>query len=482
MYTNRQLFRNPLSAPGTLLTRILWGYVHHNRTGAFSLVAKDAHECRPGDIGDRTGKSVVPEHVGYSEAFHGNRPVATKQVIDHLVVELVSFIAHPGVQLLNSLDGFLAVLPAFFLAGKRSLSASKFGKLNLKKVWIGNVFPITGGEKEFYPHIHAHGRKIVYGGGQFAEIAGSDQMPFSSFFFEGKGFNRSLYRPMQIYPDQTHMLNAEFAPTKPNAVSVGGKFDTVEVVSGFESGISGLFSVFYAAKEVLIRFIQTAHGCLRGREIDAGKVFVCFSFFLKPRGLVRVLDALSFRFKSTLSLRKADVVQAAVGLKHDVEFPLLVPVGPKSVFECFSHSLALLCFNVFANSLFGDISNGGGIVGTGPKGWKPGPKLGKLLAEDRRRIAFEPVDDLGNTQDRLRSDEDVNVVGHNLKGFDHDLQFGGLLQKEFFQSRIHRRLKHLSTVLRTPNEVVLETVNGSGICFVSRFHVRQYTSVGKIIQ
>jgi hypothetical protein len=56
----------------------------------------------------------------------------------------------------------------------------------------------------------------------------------------------------------------------------------------------------------------------------------------------------------------------------------------------------------------------------------------ELLPKVVARAAFEAGDDLGNAQCRVRLDEQVNVVGHNLEGVNDRV----MLASNFLEQRL----------------------------------------------
>ena len=140
---------------------------------------------------------------------------------------------------------------------------------------------------------------------------------------------------------------------------------------------------------------------------------------------------------------------------------------------------ALLRFDVAAYDRLGHGANRTGVIAAAPKRWKAGPQRSELLAENTAGTAFDPVDDLGHAQGRVRLDEQMHVVGHHFHRVDGHAVFFGCLDDQFLEAGVNRSDQHLAPIFRAPDKVILQAENRPCTGSVSRFggHAASYTPV-----
>jgi hypothetical protein len=124
----RQVFRNNLAAFRTLLRCPSRVHFHECDPGAFSLGSQRQQEIAPGNIADRAGQPIVPEHVLDAQALDRDEPVATDQLQGDLVVMLATKVLHASVSLRDRLASLAAVLAPLLLPGEAALLPAKFGQ------------------------------------------------------------------------------------------------------------------------------------------------------------------------------------------------------------------------------------------------------------------------------------------------------------------------------------------------------------------
>src|SRR5277367_5448923 len=85
MHAYSQCLGNVLAARGADLARVVREHLFYFTTSLRNFVFEYCDEARPCDVGNRSGKSVVPDHPLDIQAFHSNLAVARNQVIGNFV-------------------------------------------------------------------------------------------------------------------------------------------------------------------------------------------------------------------------------------------------------------------------------------------------------------------------------------------------------------------------------------------------------------
>ena len=102
--------------------------------------------------------------------------------------------------------------------------------------------------------------------------------------------------------------------------------------------------------------------------------------------------------------------------------------------------------------------------------------MGKLLAKNLGRVAFEPVDDLAYRERGRSGYEQVKVVGLDGKVLHLHSYICGLLAEQLFEPVSHTSDKNLSPPPGYPNEVVLERNHGAFVVYIGVSTVASHTS------
>ena len=91
----------------------------------------------------------------------------------------------------------------------------------------------------------------------------------------------------------------------------------------------------------------------------------------------------------------------------------------------------------------------------------------ELGTHNARRVGLDLRDKLGRGPTRVSLQEQVDVIGHNLEGVNrHVAQLSGFVD-QFLEADLDSTDQDLPTILRTPDDVILEAENGPGVPRVS---------------
>ena len=96
------------------------------------------------------------------------------------------------------------------------------------------------------------------------------------------------------------------------------------------------------------------------------------------------------------------------------------------------------------------------IVAPTPKARQSRLKPRKLFPKLVGRESFELSRQMRGSQSRVRSNEHLNVVGHNFQSVNLGVQFLRLSVQELPKSFLHGPYKYRLSILGTPHKVILE--------------------------
>jgi len=145
-------------------------------------------------------------------------------------------------------------------------------------------------------------------------------------------------------------------------------------------------------------------------------------------------------------------------------------------------SFAFLGLNIFADRILTDVASGPCIVGPRPKRRKPGTQGREFLSKGMRRISLQPINNFGYAESRIGFDEQMQVIRHDFKCMNGYAKFLGFSLDQFTESIRDRRHKHLTSKLRTPDDVVFEGKYCTGVFLISLCHKDKYIPDRKISQ
>lgn len=474
MPTYREVFVYLLAATAALLACASGIDFHNRSTGFFGFVLQDANETGPTGVTDRAGQPAVLDHPSDVQAFHSDQAVATDQTTSDLMMMLAPQIANADIHGSKASNGLTTVEAKPFLPTDGAALSPKFRQLSFQKPGIRLAFPVTGSQKRFQPQVDSNRRIVALRNGDFTQVTRQNQEPLVAFPFDRSGFDCAFDGAMQLDSDRAHMLDAKPVAVQADAVAVGRKLDALKSVARLEARIARLLFRFEPTKERPERLVQSAHRGLGGGKVQSGKVRIADSLMLKPTRTIAVCYRDAILLISELPHVQVGIIQTAVGFEHDAQFPLLVGVDEQTVLKGRSHLFSLLGCDVLFYCFVGNVADCSRIITSGPQRRESCRQVVKLPPQNSRCIAFEAVDDLGDTTSRIRLDKQVNVVGHDFQGVNRHVQLGGFFHQEFSQSFGYIVGQNRPPIFRTPDNVIFQGKNRTGVIYVLA-HVQYYT-------
>src|SRR5271165_3811013 len=464
-----QRLGNVLAARGADLARVVRGHLFYFTTSLCNFVCEYGDEARPCYVGNRSGKSVVPDHPLDVQAFHSNLAVARDQVVRNSVSVFSAKVSHSRVQPVDLSALLCPVASALLLARERSLRTPQLRQFAFKKTRVGNLFSVRSRCELSEPDVKTDSRKHVWDLDRLRNFACQDDKPFIGFTLKAKSLDRSLNLTVQTDADLAYVLHSQSVVFEPNAVAVAREENRVEPVGAFESRVTRFLTGFDAAKEVLESFIEPAECALSTAEVQTFKVRVLLPLVFKPSGLLLV-GARDLPFAvEPLTLSQCGIVKSSVRLEHNPKFTLLVDVSPKAKFIGAKHrSFPFLAFNVLAHCCLADVTHAACVVTPGPKRRESTAQESKFLSQDTAGITFESIGDLRDRKRWVTLKKQVNVIGHDFHRVNRQGKLIRLFKQQRSQTIGNSIRENRPAVLRTPDQVKLQRENRAGIACVPR--------------
>jgi hypothetical protein len=100
-----------------------------------------------------------------------------------------------------------------------------------------------------------------------------------------------------------------------------------------------------------------------------------------------------------------------------------------------------------------------------------------------RASALEAIDQLSDAPSRIRLDEQVDVVGHDLQCVDCSSEVDSYCLEDLAEPSFDATDENFTAILRAPHEVVLEREEGASVLAVAfGDHVSQYSSGRQLVK
>jgi len=481
MNTDRQRFFNNLSTGSTDLRSSVWVDFLVSSPSIFSFRSEYGKEDSPSSVGDTFCKVAILNHVSDFEFFNNDMIVKLNDREGDLVTEIKALIRYFFMTLGNQATCFSSSVRTPLPSGKALLSFLQSLLRRTKELRGLNLLSITGRQKSVETHIDTD--SVTRHRKEFGFTLNEERsIPFGISSRDADRFGFTFNRPVPLHLDATHVLEIE--PTFLNlaAISNCGITDRIEPLKRFESGVTGILFGLNSTKERLERLVQSAK-CLLKRAVIAGikKVTLLSNLRQKRSGLARISDALSRSFVSFFSLAKGLIVENAVAFKLILKGGHLLAGRIKTVSEGSQHLLPLLTLNILANCRGRNASNAGSKITSAPQSREATPKRGKFLPQYSACITLQPVNDFSNASDRFVFNEKMNMIWHNIKSMNNQIQFFGLLSKKLFKSSRNFFLKYGAAVFWAPNKMYFDAENRPSIFSISA-HDTYYTTADYIMQ
>jgi hypothetical protein len=309
----------------------------HPNARTLSVVLQDRQKAGPSSIRHRTSEPAVPKHPSDVQAFHRDRAIAARQSIRNLMVLVAPGVPHFGVKPCHD----LALLPPrggpFLLPTQRTLLNPELGKKRLKGLERRFSVAIASRQKLLNSKVNSNSGQNTLRYRHVEKFTTDNHIPLSSFPFNGGCLGLPFYRPMQVDSHHPDMLEPEFVPDDTGTICNTRIREAVEMVTPFESRITGRFTRFHAPEKRAKRLVETTHCGLGTGEVQLGKPRVDIPLSFEPRRLLRIADGLLGGFIGSLPLLKADIVQLAMRFQSDSKFSRLIGIWFQPVLERLEH-------------------------------------------------------------------------------------------------------------------------------------------------
>lgn len=472
------------SALRAILGRVGWGYGHHRDAGSFSLVSQDAPKLAPASVGDCSGQPVVLDHVAHGQVFHRDEPVATHETKDHVVVVFPSEVGDVYVAVSKLCHGLSpAVVPLPF-ASDRTPEPSKLGQGLFQVARVGLFGAIRCLEERREPDVDAHRWVVALGDWTLTEIAHDEHVPLTGLSLERERFDCSFDKAVGLHAQSSDVLDAKSGAGQPDAIAMGWELDGVKTISSLEPGVAWLCSALQPSEEGPEGSIEPAHRCLGRREVNAVVPDVDLALGFEPSRLIPVANRELLGFVGGLALREAGVVESPMRLDHRRKHRGLPVVGPDAELGNRVHELLpFLAFDVATNRRFGYGSNAACVVAAAPERWQSRAERSELFSQLMRASALEATDQLSDASSRIRLDEQVNVVGHDLQCVDCSFEVESYRPEDLAEPILDATNENFTAILRAPHEVVLERKEGTSVLPVAfGDHVSQYSAGRQLVK
>src|SRR5271165_5904554 len=215
-----QRLENVLAARGADLARVVRGHLSYFTTSLCNFVCEYGDEARPCYVGNRSSKSVVPDHPLDVQAFHSNPAVARDQVVGNFVPVFSAEISHSSVQPIDLSTLLCPVASTLLLASKRSLRTPQLRQIAFKKTRVGNLFSVRSRRELSEPNVQTDSRKHVWDLDRLRNFASHHHEPFVGFTLKAKSLDRSLNLTVQTDANLADVLHSQSVVFEPNAVAV----------------------------------------------------------------------------------------------------------------------------------------------------------------------------------------------------------------------------------------------------------------------
>lgn len=342
MLSLRQLFAYLASAAAALLTCVSGVDLHKPDTGAISLVFQRAQESAPRGILNRLGQPVVLEHPLDVQVLRSDKPETTYQVQRYFVMVFTPEICYSGV---SSGDLFVSLSPVFaaeLLAVDRPLLAFELRKLVFVEPWIGDMLSVGCAQEMLKANVDSDGRSFTWLNLDFSEIAREYSVPTVCFTLDRDCLDLAFYFAVHLDFHKANAVNTEFSVYKFDAVSIGRKFDRVELRFALETRIARLFSRFYSSEEGLERLVKSSQSGLTTAKVQFRKLGTQGPQGLQLSGLIAVADAFFMASPIICTPSQGIVVKPTMHVQGELASLGLVVVGIQQEFIGSSHGLFIL--------------------------------------------------------------------------------------------------------------------------------------------
>lgn len=450
---------------------------HHDLTASVcSFVGDQSSQLSPRGVVHMLRQHSASEALNV-QIFNRNTPEAVDELAALFVQEVSA--ARRNVRLMLS-DCRLALAPdlrAAFAASQRTLQDTKPLSVALRCIRAANRLAVAQRDQRRKPKVNAN----AFGAGTLdrRDLDVKYDIPLASIARED--CRRRLARKFAVPADLDLAWDAdetEFARLPQCQTITNAEVCGVVSVAGAEAGEACLVATFDAAEEGFERLIELAHDLLLRGGRPTALMRKLFADQRKARDLLVAADRDTLLVGQNAVL-KSGVVKLAEVIKHLRQESGLRLVGFDPVAVAQNHgSTALLGFDVLSDRRLRDVPDRAREVGSRPQRRETRTQVRKLLTQEAGCRTLEAIDDLGRRARRVGLDKQVNVIRHHFHFVNEKAVLCGDLIEQNLEALIDGRNENRPTILRAPNDVILEAENSPSVVRVSRSlsaHARIYT-------
>lgn len=439
---------------------------HDLTTSICSFVGDHRSQLRPRGVVHMLRQHTTGEALDV-QIF--NRDAA--ETVDQIAGEFVQHVttARRDVRLMlgESDPTFAPRLRPSLAAGEGALQTAQSRGVALGNVWASNHLAVAQRDERCEAHVDADALGAGTLGSRDFDV--KDHVPPARIARQDCALGAARQIAVPAHLDLTRDADkAELTALADCQAVTNTEVGSVIPVARTEAREASFLTTFDAAEESGERLVELTHHLLFGRRGPASDVRQIASDHGQARDLLVRADRDAFLVSSDAVFEGGVVKLAEVG-KHLRQKRGLRPIRLNAEFVAQQHgSTALLVLDIPANRRFGDVTNGARKVGARPQRRQTRTQVRKLLAQEAGCRSLEAIDNLGHGARRVSLDKQVNVVRHNFDFVNEKTVLGGDLVKEGLEALINGRNENWTSVLRAPDDVILEAENSPRITCIPR--------------
>ena len=448
---------------------------HQHATSFRRFVRELLGERRPSGVIHGLGQHSTSQAF-YVQLFNHNQPEHCNQRPGHLMREIRSLIAYVSVSALQLSNGFLSVITAPPATGDLALRPAQRGLGLFVTSRIFDLGSVRERGKGCQSNVKASlvSRRLQ---GLGLAFNAEDGVPLSGLALDHYGFDIAFDWPMQLQLNLSHALNMQFPVFQQSAsIAVTGEGNAVVSAGSPKAGITSFLTSLDASEESFESLINTAQYILTAREVSERQIAVGANLF-QLIGLIVVVDRSVTNAVRFTALLKRGIVETASFNQLAVKRHDLSVTGIKPVFKILLQLSTLLICDVLLDRRLRDVAHRADVITSTPKRRKSGFEPRKFFTQNAGSEAFELRRNVRRSQRRIRLNEDVNVIRHDLKRMYRRAKFSGFFFQQFFQSLSHVAAENRLAVFWTPNQVVFEREDRASIPSISSVNHRKQVNI-----
>src|SRR5579859_286688 len=468
MRSLRQVFLDQNTTATAHLRGVGSLHKHEERTSIYRFVRQQCLEGSQSRIVRGQRQVGIVSHEGQFEVFQGNQAVMLDQPGGEFVPEISANASNMFVQ--TGYDLALVLAPEAALLGTRqaTLRPAQFGQRLPQPTRVVNEGAIREGQQAQQAHVDTHvGLAVEQGERQLAlrQFQHEVDVPSAGLALENDVLDDGPigHFTVQLDLDVADVLHVQdeavvhLVVFQAATVPVG-VLDALEACRSFVARIARRLPGFQASKVGAVRFVQAAQGVL-----DTGSVGEHPFLFAPLPEVGPLCDSFlvfALRFKAEFGLGEGIIVHVLVFEQEPIQKDSFTFARVQPVFvAAFHRSGTLLRLDIGFHSLFRDCPDTADVVAAAPQAGQTRTQFGILLPQLPRGEALELIRQAMRSLTGWGREKQVDVVGHDFKRLNRHLQLRRFLLQQFSQIGFNSAYQNLTSVLGTPDQVILEGVD-----------------------